>query len=126
MLNGTSCFAEVCHYIGDYVRNDYLGSIYFKENVTSLDGVSRHHLFRLEIGNHLKEDVQKDRERVQVYDMIWLFGKRCLANIFVHAFSLRSSIEKVLGRQWLGIAPLRHNLLLQKGSYFSQSVNGFT
>ena len=45
VLNETSCFVETCHYIGGYVKDDNLGKIYFKENVTSLDGISRHHLF---------------------------------------------------------------------------------
>ena len=112
VLNETSCFAEICHYIGGYVRNDNIGNIYFKENVTSLDGISRHHLFQPEIGNHFKEDMQKDQGRVQVYDMIWLFGKRFLVNNFMHAFSLRSSIEEIFGRQWFGTTLLTHNLLL--------------
>ena len=98
LLDKISWFFEACHYIGGCVENDNLENIYFKENVTSLDGISRHHLFQLENGNHLKEDVQKYWEREQVYDMKWLFGKKCLVNIFIRAFSSRSSIEEVSGR----------------------------
>ena len=34
--------------------------------------------------------------------------------------------KEVANQKWFGASPLRHGLLLQKGSYFSQSINGFT
>lgn len=105
-------FAELYHYIRDYVKDDNLGNIYFNENAIPVDSISRHHLFQPDIGNNFKEEVPKDQERVQVYDMIWLFGKRCLVDTFTHAFSLRSGIEGVVSKKFFEAVPLRYNFLI--------------
>ena len=73
----------------------------------------------------LKEDVEKPFEDEECYDEVGLFRIECWVVKFLHTIILSFSIEEITRRQWSKDAPLRHNLLLQKGSYFSQPDNGF-
>ena len=62
----------------------------------------------------------------ECYDELWLLGKKCWDNIFICAFIMKFGIEEFIYKKWFGFVPLRHGFLFQKGSYFSQLVNGFT
>lgn len=81
--------------------------------------------FQYEMKSSLMNVEDQSLDEKECYDELWLFGKECLVNIFICTLCLKFSIEEVTSRQWFGAAPLRHDLLLRKGSYFSQPVNGF-
>ena len=78
------------------------------------------------IEDHQENDMKHAKGDNEVYDHPWLFGPEWMYSQLVHVIKETCGVAMLLELLQVGILLRDQNQLWRKGSYFSQSVSGFT
>ena len=123
MLKEASSWLQTNH---DHAQELNLHENISKDYTSSFVEALSFHIFQLEVESNPDNVKDQFLGGDEYHDELWLFGKESQISMCMHSISLKFSIEGVIIKQWFGAVPLRYAWLIQKGSYFSQPVNGFT
>lgn len=126
MLEKASFCLEIDHDIKSHMQKVSINDNISRYHVSFLEETSIVFPFQFEMKSYLMSVKDQFSSQKECYDELWLFGKEWLVNILICAFKLWFSTEDAACMYWFSAAQMRHDLLLRKGYYFSQSVNGFT
>ena len=116
MLNEASPWLQVDH---DHVQELNLHDSISRYCASSFRELSSFHAFQLEVESNPVNVKDQFSSEEECYDELWLFEKESWISICMCLFSLKFGVERVIIKQWYGATPLRYDLLMQKGSYFS-------
>lgn len=122
MLDEASLWLQVDH---DHVQELNLHSTISKCCISSFCELPTLYAFQPGVESTLGNVKDHVSSEVEYYDELWLFGKECWISMCMYIVNSKFGIERVDNEKWFGVVPFRYDLLVQKGSYFSQLVNGF-